>query len=445
MIDELSGSESKLEGESVLKRRFVVAFAVFSAVAVLSAACAEEGGGGTQAADCSAADLQAIGTKLAPKSDFKLVGNKISAGRVLAQGKKTVKLGVFGDLTGANSQLVVHIRNSAILAAEKANAAGDLPVNIEIEQFDNKDGGPDPAPALAQKAIGDAAILGIIGPAFSGETEAATPLFDNAGLATVTASATRTDLTTKGWKVFFRGVGNDNSQGEVGAIIVDAMGCDKVAVVDDKSAYGAGLAAVVAKSIETAGGEIVVREGIEKTTDYTALVDSLLAADPQLVHYAGYSPEASLVVKQYREKGGEAVFMSGDGSKDTTYLDKGKPANEGSLLTCPCGDATQTDDPKLVAFAKEYQTRFKIPAGVYAAEGWDVAQMFIAAIKAGGAGATRATVLKHITDLKDYAGITKTFNWTPEHEVVKENLQVYAYRVDGGKYKLLGSLEELAS
>jgi branched-chain amino acid transport system substrate-binding protein len=435
----------------VRSRRMIVAAALFSAAALLTAACGSEGGGGggTQAADCNAEDLAALGTikpKVPASKDFKLAASKLAAPRVLAQGaKKTVKLGVFGDLTGQNSQLVVHIRNSTIMAVEEANKAGDLPVTLAVEQFDNKDGGPDPAPALAQKAIGDAAILGIVGPAFSGETEATEPLFKQAGIASVTASATRTDLTTKGWTNFFRGVGNDNSQGEVGGIIVDAMGCENVAVVDDKSAYGAGLGEVVEKSITAAGGEVVLREGIEPTTDYTSLVDSLLSDEPDLVYYAGYSSQSSLVVKQYREKGGEAVFMTGDGSKDQTFLDQGKPQHEGSLLTCPCGDATQSDDPELKAFAQKYQARFKVPAGVYAAEGWDVAQIFIAAIKAGGANATRASVLEYVTNLKDYDGLTKTFNWTETHEIPEENLEVYAYRVESGKYKLLGTLEELAS
>ena len=431
------------------RRRLFIAAALFSAAALLTAACGQEDDAGQIAGggECNAEELAALGAERLPSSkDFSLAGAKLPKQKVLAQGaKKTVKLGVFGDLTGQNSQLVVHIRNSAILATEKANAAGDLPVTLAVEQFDNKDGGPDPAPALAQKAIGDTAILGVIGPAFSGETEAAMPLFDKAGLAAVTASATRTDLTTKGWKVFFRGVGNDDSQGEIGPIVVDAMGCENIAIVDDKSAYGAGLGAVVEKSIKDAGGNVVLREGIEPTTDYTSLVDSLIAEDPDFVYYAGYSSQSSLVVKQYREKGGEAVFMTGDGSKDDTYLKQGKPANEGSLLTCPCGDATQTEDPKLQQFAKDYQARFKIPAGVYAAEGWDVAQIFIAAIKAGGANATRASVLEYVTNLKDYAGLTKTFNWSPTHEIAEENLQIYGYRVDGGKYALLGTLEELAS
>ncbi|MGH2759303.1 MAG: branched-chain amino acid ABC transporter substrate-binding protein [Actinomycetota bacterium] len=432
---------------SVRKKRLLFVVAALSAVALISGACAREGGGGAQAGDCSSEGLQALGAPRPNLSgEFKLAKAKDTDSSLLAQGKKTVKLGVFGDLTGQNSQLVVHIRNAAIMAAEQANAAGDLPVTIAIEQYDNKDGGPDPAPALAQKAIGDPAVLGIIGPAFSGETEAAAPLFAQAGLTTLSASATRTDLTTKGWRTFFRAVGNDDSQGEIGPMVVDTMGCEKVALVDDKSAYGAGLAAVVEQSVEGAGGEIALREGIEPTTDYTSLVDSLLAEDPDLVYYAGYSSQSSLVVKQYREKGGEAVFMTGDGSKDTVYLEQGQPGNDESLLTCPCGDATQSDDAKLQEFASEYQERFDEPAGVYGAEGWDVAQMFIAALKAGGANPTRASVLEHITNLKDFAGITKTFNWTtPGHEVAEENLQIYGYRVDDGKYILLGTIEELSS
>jgi ABC-type branched-subunit amino acid transport system substrate-binding protein len=115
----------------------IVAAALFSAAALLTAACGSEGGGGgTQAADCSAEDLAALG-RLPSSNDFKLAANRIAtpkldavkgdAPRVLAQAKKTVKLGVFGDLTGQNSQLVIHIRNSTIMAVEEANKAAGLP------------------------------------------------------------------------------------------------------------------------------------------------------------------------------------------------------------------------------------------------------------------------------------------------------------------------------
>ena len=426
-------------------KRLLLASALLSAVALLAAACGREEGAGGQAAECTAEALQALGASRVDARDFKLAVQKTAGARHLGQAQRTVKIGVFGDLTGQNSQLVVHIRNSTILAVEKANEAGDLPVRLEVEQFDNKDGNPDTAPALAQRAIGDAAIVGIVGPAFSGETEAAMPLFNQAGLTAITASATRTDLTTKGWRVFFRGVGNDNSQGEIGRLVVDRMGCRRIAIVDDKSAYGAGLAAVVQQSVEQAGGEVVLREGIEATTDYTSLVDSLLAEDPDLVYYAGYSAQSSLVVKQYREKGGEAVFMSGDGSKDSTFESQGRPGNEDAIVTCPCGDAAQSDDPQLVEFAREYRERFDIEPGVYAGEGWDVAQIFIAAIKAGGADVSRSSVLDYVTNLEDFRGITKTFNWTDQHEIAEENLQIYAYRVQDGRFRLLGTIEELES
>lgn len=425
------------------KRRMLIAATLFASVFLIAAGCAQEDQpGDTTAAECSADNLEAF--DLPSAKDFKLAASVKRAPRVLAQGGRTVKLGVFADLTGANSQLEVHLRNAAIMAAEQANEEGDLPVRLEIEQFDNKDGNPDTAPALAQRAIGDEAIVGIIGPGFSGETESAGPLFERAGLTFVTGSATRTDLTGKGWTHFFRSLGNDNAQGEVGELIVDTMGCTRVSVIDDKSAYGAGLGEVVETNVEAAGGEIVGREGIEPTTDYTSLVDSLLADDPEVVYYAGYAAQTSLVVKQYREKGGEAIFMSGDGSKDATFLKEGGEEAEGAILTCPCSDPTQSDDPELKSFAEEYEARFDEPAGIYAAEGWDVAQMFIAAIKAGGADVSRESVQEYILGVKDFKGITKTINWTDKHEVAEENLEIFGYVVRDGKYRLLGTLEEMA-
>jgi branched-chain amino acid transport system substrate-binding protein len=426
----------------VRSRRVFAAIALFSAVALLTGACAQEdddAGQQPQAAECSAERLQAFGGKVS--KDFKLASFARKAPRVVAQAKKTVKIGFFGDLTGANSQLVVHPRNAAIMAAEQANEEGDLPVRIEVEQFDNKDGAPGPAPALAQRAIGDSAIVGVVGPGFSGETESTGELFERAGLAHITQSATRIDLTQRGWKTFFRGLANDTFQGNAaGDLLVKVLGCREVALIDDKTAYGAGLAEAMIKRIEDNGGEIVLREGIEPTTDYTAVVDSLLSRRPEVIYYAGYSPEASLLVKQYQEKGGEALFTTGDGSRDATFLKNGRPANEGTVLTCPCVDPTQTDDPALKEFAAEYEERFDEPVGVYGAEGWDATQIFIAAIKDAGADVTRQSVLEYVTNLNDYKGLTKTFNWTDTRDVTGE---LFIFTVEDGKYVLEGNIEDL--
>jgi branched-chain amino acid transport system substrate-binding protein len=434
----------------VRSRRMIVAAALFSAAALLTAACGSEGGGGgTQAAECSTEGLALGRPKLPTSKDFQLasaVKPVLETGRVLAQAKKTVKIGYIGDISGGNSGLIIPSRNAIQLAIEQANAKGDLPVTLEYFPIDNKDAGDDPSntSALVRRFINDPAVLGVVGPGFSGETEVGGPLLNEANLTFVSPSATNPDLTKKGWKAFFRGLATDAVQGaQTGKLIVDVLGCETVAVVNDKSPYGAGLAEATVDSITEAGGEVVVNEGVEPTTDYTALIDSVIAEDPDVLYYAGYDKDAPLVAKQYRDKGGEGLFVGGDGDKGTNFLKEGGEAVEGAVLTCPCLDPNASDDPAAQKFATDFKAKFGEEAGIYSTEAWDAAQIFIAAIKAGGANATRASVLEYVTNLKDFKGIAKTYNWTDIHEVGGD--AIYAYIVEGGRYKVLGLITELGA
>jgi branched-chain amino acid transport system substrate-binding protein len=427
---------------SVRSKRLLLVAAALSAVAVISGACAQEGGG--QAGGCSSESLQALGASRRDLSKDFTLAKAVKPASVLGQAKKTVKIGFLGDLTGANSNLVVSSNKAAQLAVEQANAKGDLPVTIELRSEDNKDGGPDPAPGLAQRLISDAAVLGVIGPAFSGETKVTGGLFQTAGLTHVSQSATNPDLTKNGWKTFFRALATDDVQGgQTGQLLVDVLDCKKVAVVNDKSEYGAGIGKAVADSVKKSGGEVVLDEGIEPTTDYTSVIDSVIAADADALYYAGYVAQAPLVAKQYRDKGGEGLFVGGDGDKGASLITEGGDAVEGAVLTCPCLDPNASSDPAALKFASDYKAKFGEAADIYSAEGWDVAQIFIAAIKAGGANATRASVLDFVTNLKDFKGLTKTFNWTPEHEVVGGDI-TYVYVIKDGKYTLAGRVDELA-
>ncbi|MGH2829944.1 MAG: branched-chain amino acid ABC transporter substrate-binding protein, partial [Actinomycetota bacterium] len=275
--------------------------------------------------------------------------------------KKTVKIGFIGDLTGANSALVKPGRDAAALAFEQANAKGDLKVKIEFVALDNKEADPSKAPPLAQQLIADTAVVGVIGPAFSGETSAVQPLFKGAGLTHVTQSATRADLTTKGFTTFFRSVGGDTDQAEAAArLAVKSKSCTKLAIIDDKSAYGQGYADIANTNAKKYGGTVVTRQSVAPATDYTSVVDTLTSTSPRCVIYGGYQPQASILVKQMRQKGVRALFISGDGTKSTKYVPDAGAANaEGTLLTCPCLDANVSDD----AAAKKFVTDFKAKYG----------------------------------------------------------------------------------
>ncbi|MGH2794808.1 MAG: ABC transporter substrate-binding protein, partial [Actinomycetota bacterium] len=402
-----------------MKRKAVFAIAMIAALSLVLAACGDDGGT-TTAASCKSSELQALGSLRGKVS----TSGEIQAARTgqapLAQAKPTVAIGLIGDFTGSNSSLVIHGRDGAALAFKLANAAGDLRVNIKFIPLDNKEAAPTTAPALAQRLINDDEVVGVIGPAFSGETSAVGPLFKQAKLVHVTQSATRADLTQQGWETFFRSVGGDSDQAAAaGDLIAKGLDCKKVALIDDKSAYGQGLADIVETKLKAANVEIVVNESIAPTTDYTTLVDSLLAQQPDAVFYGGYVAQAPLILKQMRAKGVNAQFISGDGSKEDKFItDAGASLAEGVLFTCPCLDPNVSDDAAAKDFVTKYTAEYNRAPGVYGAEGWDVAQMYIAAFKAGKT--TRADVLQFITDLKDFKGLTKTFNWTTDSTALHE-------------------------
>ena len=416
-----------------MKRKAFLAVAFVAALTITLAACGGDDDTGTAAASCASSQLKALSV---PGAKVRIAGDIQGT---TTQAKPEVKIGYIGDFTGSNSSLVIHGRDAAALAFKLANEKGDLPVTITMVPLDNKEASPTTAPALAQRLINDDKVVGVIGPAFSGETSAVGPLFKQAGLVHVTPSATRADLTAQGWNTFFRSVGGDSDQAAAaGKLMAGALKCKKVAVVDDKSAYGQGLADIVATELKKANVEVVVDESIAPTTDYTTLVDSLLSKQPDGVFYGGYVAQAPLIVKQMRAKGLKATFVSGDGSKEDKFITDAGADAEGVVFTCPCLDPNVSSAPDAQDFVTKFKAEYNRAPGVYGAEGWDIAQMYISAFKAGKT--TRADLLQFITDLKDYKGLTKTFNWTTDakalHEVTDKGVNIYIIR--SGKIQLLG-------
>ena len=421
-------------------RKASVAFAAVLSLALVASACSKSTNGGTT-------NNQAAGSCSGAGSALALGGGSHVAAaaalrptRVLAKETKAVKIGLIGDLTGSNSSLVVPGANAAALAFEQAKAAGTA--NITLVKKDNKEANPSTAPALAQQLIADPLVMGVIGPAFSGETSAVQPLFKAAGMTHITQSATRADLTTKGYATFFRSVGGDSDQARTAAeFLSGTLKCKSVAVIDDKTAYGQGLAQIVKTDLTSAGVSVVDTESVAPTQDYTSLIDTLITKKPDGVFYGGYEPQSSILVKQMRQKGLNSTFISGDGSKSTKFVtDATASAANGVFFTCPCLDANVSTDPAAQKFVSDYKAKYHIAPDIYAPEAWDVAQIFITAISNCGDSVTRACVLQQVTNLKDFKGLTKTFNWTTDpkllHEVTDKGVNIYA--VKNGAITLLG-------
>jgi branched-chain amino acid transport system substrate-binding protein len=394
------------------KTRLVRAIALATSLAFVAAACSDDDE--TTTADTTATE------ETTATGDTTAAGGETEAPAGDATCAEGTSIAFFGALSGDAGNLGKNIRNGAQVAVDQFNAA-NAGCQVSLVDFDSQ-GDPAQAPALATKAIEDANILGIVGPAFSGESKAANPLFDEAGLAIITPSATNAELNDNGWKVFHRALAGDDKQGPgIAAYMQNTLKAETVGVIDDASEYGKGLADIVR---ETLGDAVVASDTVDPTAaDFSAAVSKMKDAAPAAIFYGGYYAEAGKLAKQLRDAGVESILVFGDGVKDQGFIDAAGPAAEGSIITCTCADGASNAD-----FAAAYGEVFagETPQ-TYGAEAYDAAQAFLAAIASGAAD--RAAVLEF---LKTYEaeGVTKTIKWDETGEVAGN--AVYSYKVAEG-------------
>ncbi len=339
-----------------------------------------------------------------------------------------LRLAFFGPETGDAAGLGKPIIQGAQLAVDQYNADADCEVGLDI--LDSQ-GSPDAAPALATDVVSDDAIVGVVGPAFSGESAAAGPIFAEEGVPTITPSATNPTLADNGWDTFHRALGNDATQGPAAAkYIKDTIKASSIFVIDDASEYGAGLAGIVEKDL---GDAVVGTDTIQqKQTDFSATVTKVTDAEPDAVFFGGYYAEATILIGQLRDGGFDGTFVVADGVKDPSYLDAGKAA-EGSIITCPCIPDT---DPAVAEFASAYEAEFGEAAGTYAAEAYDAANIFLDGIAEGIDN--REDLLAFVNEY-DEPGITKQLKFDDKGEPA--DVHVYAYTVKGGEIVPEGEIE----
>ncbi|MFI5957107.1 branched-chain amino acid ABC transporter substrate-binding protein [Cryptosporangium sp. NPDC051539] len=337
-----------------------------------------------------------------------------------------LKIAFFGALTGSAANLGINERNGAKLAVDEYNAKNS-DCKVTYQEFDSE-GDPAKAPGLARQLVKDAKIVGVVGPGFSGESEAADPIFESAGIPTITPSATRPSLSTKGWKVFHRAVGNDESQGPAaGNYIKTVLKAQKVFVVDDQSAYGAGLADEVKKIVGSAvvGTDKVGADG--KQTDFSATVTKIKSSGSTVVFYGGYYQNAGLLRKQLTAAGVTATLVAGDGVNDPGYIKTaGNAAAEGTILTCPCAPASEAKGD----FVKNYKAAFNVDPGTYSDVAYDIGNMYLKGIEAGNTNT--AKMQKYVNGL-NYTGIANTYKFTDKGELDPSLVIVWAFKVTAGK------------
>ena len=325
-----------------------------------------------------------------------------------------VSLAMAGALNGPDAALGINIKNGIQMALDKHNAANPG-CQIDLKSFDTE-GDPQKATGIAPQILDDPTIIGLIGPAFSGETKATGGVFDQAGLVAVTASATNVTLSEQGWKTFFRGLANDGVQGpSVANYLKGTVGDKKVCVVDDSTDYGTGLAKAVRDTlgpIAEPACNISVKKGDK---DFSAAVTQVKGQSPDSVFYSGYYSEAAPFVQQLRDAGFAGKFVSADGTKDPEFVKQAGSASKDAILSCPCGPATG-------AFADEYTKAFSQGPGTYSIEGYDLGTILAKGIDSGAT--TREALLNYVRSY-DGQGLARKYQWTDTGELTTTLIWIY--------------------
>ncbi|SBS77585.1 Extracellular ligand-binding receptor [uncultured Mycobacterium sp.] len=325
-----------------------------------------------------------------------------------------VSIAMAGALNGPDAALGINIKYGVQLAIDKHNAANPG-CQVQLKPFDTE-GDPQKATAIAPQIINDAFTIGLVGPAFSGETKATGAVFDQAGLVAATASATNVTLSEQGWKTFFRGLANDGVQGpSVANYLKNTLGQKKVCVVDDSTDYGTGLAQAVRETlgpVAVSACNISVKKGDK---DFSAAVTQVKGQSPDSVFYSGYYAEAAPFVQQLRDGGYTGKFVSADGTKDPEFVKAAGQASKDALLSCPCGPATGS-------FADEYTKKFGQAPGTYSTEGYDLGTVLLKGIDAGKI--TRPDLLDWVKNYNGQ-GVARKYQWTDKGELTTTLIWIY--------------------
>jgi len=355
------------------------------------------------------------------------------AGGPCAQ-KGVVCIGQVSPLTGPQAHLGKDNDNGARLAIEEANARGvtlgGQKVRFEIVSEDDQ-ADPKTATIVAQKLV-DQGVKGVLGHLNSGTSIPASKIYHDAGIPQISPSATAIKYTAQGYKTAFRVMTNDQQQGKVlGEYAVRNLGGKSVAIIDDRTAYGQGLADEVDKAVQAAGGKVVAREYTsDRATDFAAILTSIKARNPDVVFFGGMDPQAAPMVRQMKELGLKSKFLGGDGVQTAEFLKLAAGNAEGVIASSP--GLPLDDMPGGKAFKEKFTAKYG-PIQTYAPYAYDAANAMIAAMAKAGS-ADPAKYLPVLASI-DMQGVTGEVAFDNKGDV--RGGAITMYQVKDGKWAVL--------
>jgi branched-chain amino acid transport system substrate-binding protein len=353
------------------------------------------------------------------------------AGSVYAQ-DLVVKIGHVAPTSGAIAHLGKDNENGARMAIDELNAKGVMiggkKAKFELLAEDDA-GDPKQGTAAAQKLV-DSKVNGVIGHLNSGTSIPASKIYSDAGIPQISPSATNPKFTRQGYKTTFRVVADDvHLGGTLGRYAVKDLKGKSIVVIDDRTAYGQGVADEFEKGVKGAGGATVGREFTnDKATDFTAILTSLKAKKPDIVFFGGMDAVAGPMMRQMKQLGIEAKFMGGDGicSGELPKLAAGTMA-DGQVVCAEAGGVEGTSKKGMEDFKVAFKKKFNADVQIYAPYVYDALNVMVASmVKAGSADP--AKYLPELAKTEGYKGVTGTIGFDAKGDVKNGALTLFTYK-----------------
>src|SRR3954468_13993172 len=355
----------------------------------------------------------------------------------------TVKIGTASPLTGPQAHIGIDIKNGVQLGVDDANAAGveigGRKVKFELVAEDDE-ANPTKAQTVAQKLV-DAKVVAVVGHFNSGASIPASKVYSDAGIPQISPGSTNPKYTQQGFKTTFRVVANDDQQGPTLArYSVQNLKAKTVAVIDDSTAYGQGLADAFEKTATSLGAKVVTHEHTtDKDTDFKAILTKIKGLKPDLLMFGGIDPQAGPMVKHMGELGIKAKFVGGDGIQTPNFIKLGGPAAEGVMASIP--GLPKDKMPGGTAFLQKYKAKFNQDVELFAPMGYDAVMVLIDSMKRAGS-TDPAKFLPEVTKT-NYQGVIGPIAFDEKGDL--KNGPITVYVVKGGKWEPLETVTPGAS
>ncbi len=359
------------------------------------------------------------------------------AGLASAQ-DQVVKIGHVAPVSGAQAHYGKDNENGVRMAIEDLNKAGVVingkKVKLEIQAEDDA-ADPKQGTAAAQKLC-DAKVAGVVGHLNSGTTIPASKVYNDCGIPHVTGAATNPNLTKPGYKTTYRIIANDNALGAgLAFYAADKLKLKTVAIIDDRTAYGQGVAEVFKKTAIAKGMKVVDEQFTnDKATDFMAILTAIKAKNPDAIFYGGMDPQAGPMLRQMEQLGlGKVKYFGGDGICTSEIAKLAAGAKTLENVVCAEGGASLEKMPGGAAWKKRYDEKYPNQFQVYSPYTYDATFVLVEAMKKAKSADPKVYLPELIKT--NFKGVTTTIQFEPNGELKNPAITLYVYK-DGKKSAL---------